>query len=197
MVVAFILALIAMALLCFLVSKRVIRKKNIVLARLIDELESTRCEAAELLQEIVELKTMQREAIADGAEEPVVQEDYVTQKGSEVSREDIDNFHAIENKIIKEKLYLDPSFSQKEMLKGIGMNVNKFASFFKKMAGTSFPNYMQELRLDHAANLMRKYPNWSLEAIAKDSCMSKSMFYDLFKKKFGMNPSKYKKDCML
>lgn len=199
MVLAFILSLIAVVLICFIVSKRIIRKKNIVLARLIDELERTRQSAAALLQENVELKALLKEVRSKAEALPVNQEESVAEDESqaqtepEVSKEALDKFHALENIIIKEKLYLDPAFSQKEMLKRLGMNANKFSTCFKKMAGTSFTNYMQALRLEHATILMRKYPNWSLEAIAKDSCMSKSMFYDLFKKKFGISPAQYKK----
>ncbi|MCI2108123.1 MAG: helix-turn-helix domain-containing protein [Bacteroidales bacterium] len=193
---AFISVLIVVAVLSFLYNRRVIREKNIVLARLIDELAKTRKEAADLLQENIAMKESLNEAQGDSQEKCEALENQEEQKehGSAVSKKDLDKFHEIENKIIKEKLYLDPSFSKKEMLKCIGVNANKFAAFFKEVTGTSFTNYMQTLRLEHAANLMRKYPHWSLEAIAKDSCMSKSMFYDLFKKKFGINPSQYKKE---
>lgn len=193
---AFISVLIVVAVLSFLYSRRVIKEKNIVLARLIDELAKTRKEAADLLQENIAMKESLNEAQGDSQEKREALENQEEQKehGYAVSKEDLDKFYELENKIIKEKLYLDPSFSKKEVLKCIDVNANKFAAFFKEAAGTSFTNYMQTLRLEHAANLMRKYPHWSLEAIAKDSCMSKSMFYDLFKKKFGINPSQYKKE---
>lgn len=82
-------------------------------------------------------------------------------------------------------------------MKEFHIPANKFALLFKEFAGCSFSQYIQERRLGHAIRLMREQPNWNLEAIAKESKISKSVFYDLFKKKYGMKPSQYsEKGCL-
>lgn len=63
---------------------------------------------------------------------------------------------------------------------------------FKEFAGCSFTQYIQQCRLDHAVRLMRDKTDWSLDAIAKDSNMSKSAFYDQFQKKYGMTPTEFR-----
>ena len=104
-------------------------------------------------------------------------------------------FERVSHEIITRRLYISPEFGKKELLKNIHVPANKFSAMFKAFAGCSFTQYMQELRLDHAVRLMREQPLWSLDAIAKESCMSKTMFYDLFQKKYGMKPSKFRESA--
>ena len=97
------------------------------------------------------------------------------------------------HKIHHQKLYLNPELNKKELTAAFHIPANKFASMFKEFAGCSFNQYIQECRLDHAVRLMREQPQWSFDAIAKDSQMSKSAFYDQFFRKYGMKPSEFRK----
>ena len=40
---------------------------------------------------------------------------------------------------------------------------------------------------------MREQPQWTLDAIAKESGMSNGAFYSQFQKKYGMKPSDYRR----
>ena len=101
-------------------------------------------------------------------------------------------FDRLTHEIIHRRFYLQEDFTKKDLLREVPVPVNKFSSLFKEFAGCSFTQYIQELRLDHAVHLMRENPTWSLEAIAKESQMSKSAFYYHFQKKYGMKPTEFK-----
>lgn len=94
--------------------------------------------------------------------------------------------------ILNRRLYLQPSFNKKELLKEVHVPTNKFATLFKVFAGCSFKQYIQECRLDYAVRIMQEHPQWTLDAIAKEALMSNGAFYNQFQKKYGMRPSDYR-----
>lgn len=101
-------------------------------------------------------------------------------------------FDRLAHEITRRKLYLQPSFNKKELLKEIHVPANKFSSLFKTFAGCSFSQYVQELRMDEATRLMREHPDWSIDAVAREVQMSNGTFYHQFQKKYGMKPSQYR-----
>lgn len=101
-------------------------------------------------------------------------------------------FDKINYEVITKQLYLKHDFSRNFLLERYNIPVNRFAMIFKTFAGCSFNQYVQQCRLDYAVRLMRDNPNWSLDAIAKDSNMSKTAFYEQFQNKYGMSPSEFR-----
>lgn len=102
-------------------------------------------------------------------------------------------FDRAEHEIISRKLFLQPDFSREELIKIIRIPKNKFSSLFKQYAGVGFPQYVNNLRLDYATRMLKEYPDYSVEAIAR-SCgfSSDSTFYRLFLEQFGMTPTEYR-----
>ena len=85
------------------------------------------------------------------------------------------------------ELFRDPDFSRVEMLKIVPVPQNKFADMFIQFAGMSFYNYVQNLRLDYASELLIYHPDWSIDAVIKESGMSRST-------KFGVKPEEFRKN---
>ena len=92
------------------------------------------------------------------------------------------------------ELFRDPDFSRVEMLKIVPVPQNKFADMFIQFAGMSFYNYVQNLRLDYASELLIYHPDWSIDAVIKESGMSRSTFYSSWKAKFGVKPEEFRKN---
>lgn len=101
-------------------------------------------------------------------------------------------FRRLNHEILNRKLFLDAGITKKELTRMFNIPVNKFPLLFREYAGRSFSQYMQDCRLDYAASLIKKHPEWSLDHIAMESGMSKSAFYDSFKKKYGLTPTEFR-----
>ena len=92
------------------------------------------------------------------------------------------------------ELFRDPNFSRAEMLKMVPVPQNKFADLFIRFSGMSFNNYLQNLRLDYASELLIYHPDWSIDAVIKESGMSRSTFYSSWTAKFGVKPEEFRKN---
>ena len=92
------------------------------------------------------------------------------------------------------ELFRDPNFSRAEMLKMVPVPQNKFADLFIRFSGMSFNNYLQNLRLDYASELLIYHPDWSIDTVIKESGMSRSTFYSSWTAKFGVKPEEFRKN---
>ena len=194
-------------------TNRIVSQKNDAMVKTIDELMAYEDELLNMQKENIRLDAeLQRLRNAPETEtytapqevpENMPQEDE-TEEAAETANpapkltdKDRALYERMNYEILSRQLYLRSDINKKELLKEFHIPANKFALLFKEFAGCSFSQYIQERRLGHAIRLMREQPNWNLEAIAKESKISKSVFYDLFKKKYGMKPSQYReKGCL-
>lgn len=102
-------------------------------------------------------------------------------------------FDRVQHEIVKSRLYLQPDFSREELIKTIYIPKNKFAQLFKQYAGKSFPNYINTLRLEHAAKMLKEYPEYTVDSIARSCGMSTvQTFHRLFLEKFGVTPAEFR-----
>lgn len=69
---------------------------------------------------------------------------------------------------------------------------NKFAQIFKENAGMSFTEYVNGMRMEYAASLLKNNPQFTIEAVAKEVGLSSAQFYKLFQKRFGITPSVFR-----
>lgn len=92
------------------------------------------------------------------------------------------------------QLFRDPNFSRTELLKIVPVPQNKFADIFNRFAGMSFNKYVQNLQLDHASELLICHPDWSIDAVIKESGMSRSTFYSSWVAKFKIKPEEFRKN---
>lgn len=92
------------------------------------------------------------------------------------------------------QLFRNPNFSRAELLKIVPVPQNKFADLFNRFAGMSFNKYVQNLQLDHASELLLYHPDWSIDAVIKESGMSRSTFYSAWVMKFKIKPEEFRKN---
>ena len=74
-----------------------------------------------------------------------------------------------------------------------GLNVNKLQEGFKKLYGSTVNNYIQKTRLDAAYNLLTKSEMNISEIVVAIGLSSKSYFSKVFKEKYGISPSLFRK----
>lgn len=188
---------------------RTINTKNRAMVQTIDELMGYKEELFGRQEEIIHLKNELDEAkkkihtdlsTASAAEEKAVNipsetpdKNEIPDKG-ELTLTEVDRalYIRMNHEVLARRLYLNPDFSRKDLLTEFKISANKFALLFKKFAGCTFSQYIQDRRLDYAVKLMREKPEWNFDAIAKEAQMSNGAFYSHFKRRFGMSPAEFK-----
>ena len=91
------------------------------------------------------------------------------------------------------KLYRDPNFKRDTLLTELGINKRTFSHDFEVVMGHSVLRYISILRVECAAELIRDFPNYTIEGIAVDSGFaSRASFYRQFSDYFGISPSVYR-----
>ena len=102
-------------------------------------------------------------------------------------------FEQIHQTIVEQQLFLDPGFSRTKFIKIGLVNKNKVARMLQQYAGTNLNGYINGMRLEYAARLLREHPADPIKAIAANSGFnSVRTFYRLFSGKYGMSPVEYK-----
>lgn len=133
-------------------------------------------------------KTGQPVATGEGASE---EEDAAARLKDDKSR---DMFLQLEQRIINERLFRKPKISRDELIALLGVDKGTFVSLLMVYSGKPFNRYINDMRLDYAASLLRKNTNFSVEAIAIDCGIPvRQTFYRLFTEKFGLSPAEYRK----
>ena len=74
-----------------------------------------------------------------------------------------------------------------------GYSASHFMRWFKELTGTSFYGYLMEFRLSKAAQELKNTSDTVLEVAERTGFDNLSNFNRLFKKKFGMTPSRFRK----
>lgn len=127
-------------------------------------------------------------ATSEGASE---EEDAAARLKDDKSR---DMFLQLEQRIINEHLFRKPKISRDELIALLGVDKGTFVSLLMVFSGKPFNRYINDMRLDYAASLLRKNTNFSVEAIAIDCGIPvRQTFYRLFTEKFGLSPAEYRK----
>ncbi|MFR1236049.1 MAG: helix-turn-helix domain-containing protein [Barnesiella sp.] len=102
-------------------------------------------------------------------------------------------FQELDRIITREKLYLSSDLSREELARKVRLNHTRFARMIKENTGTNLNGYLNNLRLNHAIQLLIDHPEYTLKAIAEESGInSMPTFHNLFKQKTGMTPAEFK-----
>lgn len=112
---------------------------------------------------------------------------------SEKNRQDYEKFLNIERMIFERSLFVKPKLSKQDIAAETGISLSALNQLFSKFSKISFNNYLNNLRMERAAKLLREKQNYSIEAIAQECGVPvRQTFYRLFAKKFGMTPAEYR-----
>lgn len=91
---------------------------------------------------------------------------------------------------VKEKY--DQKLTVEDMARTCGYSASHFMRWFKEATGMSFNHYLIEYRLEKAASLLRSTSDTVLEIAEKTGFENLSNFNRLFRKKFGITPSRFR-----
>ena len=98
------------------------------------------------------------------------------------------------HQIAVRQLYLQPGITAKTLQEELHVPASLFGTYFKEQAGCSFSEYINKLRIDHAAKLLTEYPQYTIDAIAKMCGIdSRQHFHRLFSEYLSITPSAFRK----
>ncbi len=144
-----------------------------------------------------DLLTYKRQFIENIDEEGKAKEGKATM-GAAANGEDLPDhqeFLRIEKVLIEHKLFTQPKLERTDVANELGMSVAKLNALFSAYCKQSFNNYINDLRMEYAAKILKEKPNYTIEAIGAECGVPiRQTFHRLFAKKFGMTPAEYRKN---
>jgi len=123
-------------------------------------------------------------------------DDIASQTAKEI-KEEAYRKNAVEkfmNEVTSRKLYCNPNFKREDLVAELNLRKSTFAADFEAVTGEPVAMYIQRLRLEHAAELLKGSNNYTIDAIALESgFFSRSTFYRLFAEAYGQSPAEYRR----
>lgn len=103
-------------------------------------------------------------------------------------------FQQLEKSMLEDKLFLQADMNRDQVTQLLGIDKNRLAVIMQKFGnGTTLPAYINHLRIHHACQMLKDYPNYTIQAIATDSGFTTLRnFQRLFKDYTGMTPLEFK-----
>lgn len=117
-----------------------------------------------------------------------------TPEANDDKQQQYDEFLRMEKMVIDRGLFLQPKLERSDVAKEMGISTSHFNEMFARFSDQSFTNFINNLRMEHAAKLLKDKSNYTIEAIANECGVPiRQTFYRLFSKKFGMTPAEYRR----
>lgn len=102
-------------------------------------------------------------------------------------------FLQLDERIKRDKPYLDFMFGRDELAVFANLDKNKLTEVIKAGAKVTPSKYLNQLRIVCSIELLKTKPEYSIEAIAKDSGFgTRTTFYRVFTDSFGITPKQFR-----
>ena len=102
-------------------------------------------------------------------------------------------FRSIDTAIREERLYANPSLQRQDILDRFNLRRQTLNDLMTAFAnGSSFPAYINGIRLDEAVRLLREEPGMTISAVAEAVGLALPNFRVQFKQRYGMSPAEYR-----
>lgn len=88
--------------------------------------------------------------------------------------------------------YADETLSVESLCGKLHLSPAYFSTLFKRETGTSFTNYVTQVRMEHAARLLRDTDEKTYRVAQATGYADPNYFSYVFKRHFGVTPSKYR-----
>ena len=98
----------------------------------------------------------------------------------------------VERKVMGEKSYLNPDIDASTLASELGISAHYLSQVFSQEMQTTFYSYINDARIEAAKEALKTSQQNVLEVALSVGYNSRSSFYNAFKKRTGMTPSKYK-----
>ena len=103
-------------------------------------------------------------------------------------------FQHVTEVIERERLFLDPKFERQTVIDRFQLSKERVGNIFSQSEHAKLTNYIQQLRLEYAAQLLVEQPERSIVQIATDSGFSSHKYFtDRFRQYFSMTPTEFRK----
>lgn len=153
-------------------NNRKLKHKNQAMSRLLNE----------YMQEKKHLKNIMR----GQSEEAEKQPDNLCENEEQIL------FNRLINELTNQDLYLNPNLNREMLMQRCKIPKNKFSALFTVNTGMTYSQFINMMRLEHAVELLKQYPNYTVESIAEECGMAAATLYRLFSQRFGMTPTEYR-----
>lgn len=113
---------------------------------------------------------------------------------AQVKRERLDSTKLLAHnaKQFVEEHYMDPEISVEKLCAFLHVSPAYFSTVFKRETEMSFVSYLTEVRMQHALNLLNTTGDKTYVIAGKVGYTEPNYFSYVFKKRFGVSPSKYR-----
>lgn len=105
---------------------------------------------------------------------------------------DSELFEIIDYTIKSERIYSNINLMRSDVMRHFAISRHRLNELFTKYAdGKSFPQYINELRINEAHDLIMNHPEMTLVEIASQVGLTPPNLCRLFKQRYGVAPSKF------
>jgi len=111
---------------------------------------------------------------------------------NDMSNEELFNY--LSSVIMRENLYLDPTFDRMSLMARFHLTARRIGSAFSQGSSeySTLPGFVREQRLAYACKLMQEHPEMSFKAVAVNSGFSSQTRFNIdFKDRYSFTPSEY------
>ena len=102
-------------------------------------------------------------------------------------------YDKITSLVQRKQLFRKADFDRDQLIKVSGYEKNRLSAIISKCSGTNIPGYINRMRVEYAAQMLKDNPDSTVQSVAIASgFVSQTTFIRAFKNVFGMTPSDFK-----